>query len=181
MGEREKVAYPSIPSFVNEKADNLAVFKQSLTNAHGTWHDVTSIAEAQGILKKQLPNAKIIASATDEWNGNKDLTAVAEPKDLADVDIGVVRAEFGVAEMGSVWMTQNDLKIDALGFLSQHLVILLDPKEIVENMHMAYKRVAIPDNKYGCFMMGPSATGDIEGILVYGAQGCRTLTVFFLE
>jgi L-lactate dehydrogenase complex protein LldG len=30
-------------------------------------------------------------------------------------------------------------------------------------------------------MMGPSATGDVEGTLVHGAQGPRSLNVFFVE
>lgn len=179
--ERKPVDYPTIPNFVNQDEDALAVFKQSLTNAHGTWYEVSSIEEAQDIMKKQLPDAKVIASATEEWKGNKDWATVIKPKDLADVDLGIIRAEFGVAEMGSVWLTNKDLKVDALGFLSQHLAILLDPDEIVENMHLAYKRVTIPENRYGCFMMEPSATGDIEGKMVYGAQGCRTLTLFFIK
>ena len=31
--------------------------------------------------------------------------------------------------------------------------------------------------RYGVFMTGPSATADIEGVLIHGAQGIRTLTV----
>jgi L-lactate dehydrogenase complex protein LldG len=34
---------------------------------------------------------------------------------------------------------------------------------------------------FGCqeavFLAGPSATGDIEGVLIHGAQGARSLTV----
>lgn len=35
-------------------------------------------------------------------------------------------ARFAVAESGAIWLTQEDLVLDGLGFLSQHLVILLD-------------------------------------------------------
>jgi L-lactate dehydrogenase complex protein LldG len=30
---------------------------------------------------------------------------------------------------------------------------------------------------YGVFLAGPSATGDIEGVIIPGAQGARSLTV----
>jgi L-lactate dehydrogenase complex protein LldG len=50
-------------------------------------------------------------------------------------------------------------------------VVLLDPKEIVADMHEAYARVQLDQTAFGCFMMGPSATGDVEATLVHGAQG----------
>jgi L-lactate dehydrogenase complex protein LldG len=65
-----------------------------------------------------------------------------------------MRAQFGVAESGAVWLTQEDLIVDALAFLSQHLVVLLDPNEIVSDMHEAYRRVQLSETAYGCFMMG---------------------------
>ena len=59
---------------------------------------------------------------------------VRKPADLADVDVGVVRAVFGVAETGSVWLTHREFKVESLGFLAQHLVVLLDPARIVANL-----------------------------------------------
>ena len=59
---------------------------------------------------------------------------------------------------GAVWLTQEDLIVDALAVVSQHLVVLLDPEQIVPDMHEAYRRVRLNETAYGCFMMGPSAT-----------------------
>ena len=42
-------------------------------------------------------------------------------------DVGVVRAAFGVAETGSIWLSEQDLRVNALAYLAQHLVALLDP------------------------------------------------------
>jgi hypothetical protein len=117
----------------------------------------------------------------DQTDGTRRVHTIHDPHELADVDVGVVRAQFGVAETGAVWLTQEDLMVDALGFLSQHLVVLLDPEQIVADMHEAYARVHLDQTAYGCFMMGPSGTGDIEATLVHGAQGARSLNLFFLS
>lgn len=177
----EKVDYPGIP--LNEKpgADLLETFKKNLEIAAGTWHEVNSVDEAQQIMARQLPGAKVIASATPEWIGNKSLGIDSAPQELNDVDLGVFRAQFGVSEMGMVWITEKDLVVNSLGFLSQHLAVLLDPNDLTENMHTAYQLVGKQFFRYGNFMMGPSATADIGAYLVHGAQGARTLTVFFLK
>ena len=44
-------------------------------------------------------------------------------------------------------------------------------------MHHAYHERARFDARYGVFMTGPSATAEIEGVLIHGAQGIRSLTV----
>ncbi len=38
-------------------------------------------------------------------------------------------------------------------------------------MHDAYGGVNLTASPYGVFMAGPSATGDIEGVIIHGAQG----------
>jgi L-lactate dehydrogenase complex protein LldG len=115
-----------------------------------------------------------------EIAGTRRVEKVRDPHELADVDVGVVRAQFGVAETGAIWLTQEDLIVNALAVLSQHLIVLLDPEQIVPDMHEAYRRVRLNETAFGCFMMGPSATADVEATLVHGAQGARSLNIFFL-
>jgi L-lactate dehydrogenase complex protein LldG len=50
-------------------------------------------------------------------------------------------------------------------------------KAIVPNLHHAYRHPAFRHARYAVLMTGPSATADIEGILVRGAQGIRSMTV----
>jgi L-lactate dehydrogenase complex protein LldG len=84
-----------------------------------------------------------------------------------------------VAETGSLWLSETELKINSLAFLAQHLVALLDPSDILENLHHAYADPRFKTARYAVLVTGPSATADIEGVLIHGAQGVRSLTVVF--
>ena len=172
--------YPVIPTFSKSEKDILEEFKENLLIGAGTWYDAKDSAEALEIIRKLHPKAKVICSATPEIKGNKDFSEVFDPHDLDDVDVGVIRAQFGVSENGMIWLTEKDLGVNALGFLSQHLVILLKPDQLVRDMYEAYARINLYENSYGCFMLGPSATADIGAYMVRGAQGARTLTVLFM-
>ena len=116
-------------------------------------------------------------SATPEFNGTRDIASVSDPRTLNDVDVGIVRPAFAVAETGSIWLSEAQYHVNALGYLSQHLVALLDPADIVGNLHHAYHRPEFFGANYAVLMSGPSATADIEGVLIRGAQGIRSLTV----
>lgn len=177
---RIRVEHPGIRDFEHPAGSLKAMFEQRLKQAGGAAHDVGSAAEAESKLRSLHPEAKVICSAVPEIAGTRRVEKVGDPHELADVDVGVVRAQFGVAESGAVWISQEDLVVDALGVLSQHLIVLLDPKQIVPDMHAAYRRVRLADTAFGCFMMGPSATADVEATLVHGAQGARSLNLFFV-
>jgi len=84
---------------------------------------------------------------------------------------------FGVAETGSVLLSDADLRVNAVAYLAQHLIVLLDPADIVANLHHAYRRPEFRERHYAAFHTGPSATADIEGVLIHGAQGVRSLSV----
>ena len=161
------VALPDVPLFDREKHD----FKTNLKRMGGEFLSGEPVA----LIRARFPGAKVICSAAPEVPGNRRLPA--DPKALEDVDVGVVRALLGVAETGSVLLTEAEFGVNALGFLPQHLVVLLDPEAIVPNLHHAYRDPAFREARYAVFMTGPSATADIEGILVRGAQGIRSLTV----
>ena len=175
-----RVSRPEIPAFPSPDRSLKLIFEENLAKAGAVAHLVGSPAEAAAKLTALFPAAQVVCSAVPEIAGTRRAEDVHDPHALADVDVGVMRAQFGVAESGAVWLTQEDLIVDALGFLSQHLVVLLDPSDIVSQMHEAYRRVRLHDTAYGCFMAGPSATADIEATLVHGAQGARSLDVFFL-
>ena len=169
---------PDVPRFERPGADLLASFGAALERMGGTVAMPPAEGSLEGLLAQRFPQARVICSATREVTGNRDIAAVRDPRELQDVDVGVVRAVFGVAETGSVALSDREFGINALGFLSQHLVVLLDPQAIVANLHDAYGgRSGFFKTNYAVLMTGPSATADIEGVLVRGAQGIRSLTV----
>ena len=128
-------------------------------------------------VRAKIAGAKVVCSTVPEIAGNRDIATVNNPQDLADVDFAIVRASFGVAETGSVLLSDADLRVNAVAYLAQHLIVLLDPAEIVINLHHAYRRPEFRVRHYASFHTGPSATADIEGVLIHGAQGVRSLAV----
>jgi len=128
----------------------------------------------------KLAGANVVCSQVPEIRGNRRITPGMKPADLDDVDYGVVRAAFAVAETGSVCLTDESLGVNTLGYLPQHIIVLLDPADIVVNLHNAYRRPEWRHSIYAVFQTGPSATADIEGVLIHGAQGVRSLSVLTL-
>ncbi|MGZ8259915.1 MAG: LutC/YkgG family protein [Caldimonas sp.] len=168
---------PAVPGFAREIADPLAAFAAALARMGGTMAEAQESSAVDAYLRTRFPEARVICSATDEVRGTLAVGSVRHPAELADVDVGVVRAVFGVAETGSVWLSEREYGVNAIGFLSQHLVVLLDPATIVANLHDAYRHPGFREARYAVLMTGPSATADIEGVLIRGAQGIRSLTV----
>jgi L-lactate dehydrogenase complex protein LldG len=177
---KQQVEHPRIPVFHRMDTPLKPEFERHLQEAGGAAHNVGGVAEVEAKLMTLHPGAKVVCSAVPEIAGTRRAEKVRDPHELADVDVGIVRAQFGIAESGAIWLTQEDLVVDALAVLSQHLIVLLDPEQIVPDMHEAYRRVRLNETPYGCFMMGPSATADVEATLVHGAQGARSLNIFFL-
>jgi L-lactate dehydrogenase complex protein LldG len=128
-------------------------------------------------VRDKIAGAKVVSSHAPEIAGNKPLAPGMTPADLADVDYGIVRASFGVAETGSVCLIDADLGMNTLGYLPQHLIVLLDPSDIVINIHHAYRRPEWRQAHHAVFHTEPSATADIEGVLIHGAQGVRSSSV----
>jgi L-lactate dehydrogenase complex protein LldG len=169
---------PDVPLFGDSApASLLEAFKTSLHQMGGLYLDPPSSGDPLAPVRAKIAGAKIVCSIVPEIAGNRDIAGVDRPQDLADVDFGIVRASFAVAETGSVLLSETDLHVNAVGYLAQHLIVLLDPADIVVNLHHAYRRPEFRDSHYASFHTGPSATADIEGVLIHGAQGVRSLSV----
>ena len=171
---------PEVPGFPDEGEPILPYFRKQLEAMGGRSFEVADAAAARARVAELFPTAKVVCSAAPEVPGTRRVQDVSDPHALNDVDVGVVRSPLGVAEAGAVWLTQADLVVNALGVLSQHLVVLLDPAAVVATMYDAYGRIDLTASPYGVFLAGPSATGDIEGVIIHGAQGARSLTVLLL-
>jgi L-lactate dehydrogenase complex protein LldG len=156
----------------------LAVFKQSLERMGGIFLEAPPTGDVLQPLRVKIARAKTVCSVVPEISGNRAIAQVGSPAGLSDVDVAIVRASFAVAETGSVLLAEGDLRVNAVAYLAQHLIVLLDPADILVNLHHAYRRAEFRFGHYASFHTGPSATADIEGVLIHGAQGVRSLSVF---
>ncbi len=170
---------PEIPLFDrtgNHVGDRLARFVEAFKTMGGTWLEPMP-SDPLAPVRERLAGQAIVVSRVPEVVGTRALDLDAEPASLQDVDVAVVRAAFGVAETGSVAFTEAELGVATLAYLAQHLVVLLDPADIVADIHAAYARPEFLHASYLVFHTGPSATADIEGVLIHGAQGVRSLSI----
>ena len=171
---------PDIPLFERPAGLLVAEFREALLRMGGKFAETQEGEDLDRFIRSLFPQAQVICSAVPEVKGNRALSGIVEPADLADVDVGVVRAAFAVAETGSIWLSETELQVNSLAFLAQQLVALLDPGDIVGNLHHAYGNPRFKTARYAVLVTGPSATADIEGVLIHGAQGVRSLTVVLL-
>jgi L-lactate dehydrogenase complex protein LldG len=152
----------------------------ALAGMGGTCVEAASGADVLALIRERFGAEASVCSATPEVSGTRPLSADTPPVSLQDVDVGVVRARFGVAETGSVWFSEREYVVNALGYIVQHLIVLLDPAQMIDGLQDLYRRPDFRDARYAALVTGPSATADIEGVLIRGAQGVRSLTVVWL-
>ncbi|NPT56906.1 LutC/YkgG family protein [Paraburkholderia elongata] len=175
--QRTPATLPDVPMFDAGLPPALEKFKETFAGMGGIWADRSVDGDLDAQIHARFPDAKVICSAVPEVAGTRRIEEVRDPHELNDVDVGIVRPRFAVAETGSIWLSEMQYQVNALGYLSQHLVALVDPSDIVGNLHHAYHRSEFFAANYAVLMSGPSATADIEGVLIRGAQGIRSLTV----
>jgi len=133
-------------------------------------------------IQEIYPNEKVIASNVDFCTlGNFQANSFENARDLEDIDLAIVKGHFAVAENGAVWVKNEENRHRALYFIAQNIVIVIDEKNIVNNMHEAYEKLSFDKAGFGVFISGPSKTADIEQSLVIGAHGPKSGYVIFIK
>ena len=165
---------PPLPSFEAPTGDVVVRF---IASAEAAGARVVTAADAQSAVREAFPDAHRIVSTSGRLAG----TAHLEGRDVAEADLFVCEAAFGVAENGAVWIPESAIGTRVAPFLAPHVVVLLNTTSVVPTMHEAYARLGPGDEGFGVFVAGPSKTADIEQSLVVGAHGPLSLTVVLLE
>lgn len=133
-------------------------------------------------VRELYKDEKQIASNVEGFSlGNFDANAQDDAHTLKNIDVAVVKGNFAVAENGAIWMKNEENRHRSLYFIAQNIVIVINEKDIVSNMHEAYEKINFDNAGYGVFISGPSKTADIEQSLVIGAHGPKSGYVIFIK
>lgn len=166
----------------DESINILETFKSNVKLVGGNIQELSQLKEIDSEIKNRYPNASKIISCIPESNlGTVSISEKTSPHKLETVDLAIIKGEFGVAENGAIWLSEDQMQLRVLPFITNDLIIILNKKDICLHMHQAYKLIVERKCNFGLFISGPSKTADIEQCLVIGAQGAMSLTVFLIN
>jgi len=117
----------------------------------------------------------------------EELAAGLSTRELAERlagRVGVVAAEAGVVETGSVLPSDDTLPARLTGMLSESVVVLLPSSRLLrslDDLADLLSQLAAQGRHFLSLVTGPSRTSDIERVLTIGVQGPRRLHVVILQ
>jgi len=153
------------------------------TNIGAKVYEVSNIDEVKTVIQNNFGTGKRIVSTLPELSDIADTKEYLSdlPIELADVEVAILQSDLAVAENGATWITEDQLRQRVLPFITQHLAVIVNAKNIVATMHDAYTSIGISTQGFGAFIAGPSKTADIEQSLVIGAHGPRSMSLFLFK
>lgn len=107
----------------------------------------------------------------------------ASPQEAAELEVGIIPVQVGIAETGTVAHDATDLFSRFFSMLCSFNIVLLPTAAIAENMLQAINMLAkegIPPS-YSAFITGPSRTADIERVLTIGVHGPGRLYIVLVD
>ncbi|MBU0923604.1 lactate utilization protein [bacterium] len=177
----KEVKLPSYENFGLKFEDKFQTFSTMIESVGGKALLIDK-NDLDKTIKELYPDEKQIASNVEFCSvGNFDANSCEDVHELGDIDLAVVKGNFAVAENGAIWMKNKDNRHRALYFIAQNIIIVIDEKDILNNMHEAYEKISFDEKGYGVFISGPSKTADIEQSLVIGAHGPKSGYVIFTK
>jgi L-lactate dehydrogenase complex protein LldG len=165
-----------------EDINLLDEFKEKVKLVGGSIKELSSSETLENEIKKLYPKAKDIidCSGQDTSLATISISKETDPKDLQHIDLAIIKGEFGVAENGSVWISEEAYPVRVLPFITNDLVIVLEKDKLYLHMHKAFSMISKRERTFGTFISGPSKTADIEQCLVVGAQGAMSLSIILI-
>ncbi|HZH36265.1 MAG TPA: LUD domain-containing protein [Flavisolibacter sp.] len=154
-------------------------FIEVLQSIGGKVEQVNNLQAVQDYLQQQSAQGhEVVNGVTGIYPNNLAQYTDSDALAVEAVHTVVLKGALGVAENGSVWLSEEAMGNRLLPFICQELVVVVEPENIVADMHQAYQKITIDTDGYGVFIAGPSKTADIEQSLVIGAHGPLAMTVY---
>ena len=106
------------------------------------------------------------------------VSGIETTTDIWTAETGVTRAEFAIAETGSVVIKSSPSHFRLASLAPPRHVVLLNRSKVVANVSQAFDQM--PESNVAV-ITGPSRTADIEGVLVRGVHGPKQIWIVFDE
>jgi L-lactate dehydrogenase complex protein LldG len=175
----KKISFPAVPlpdiTLDGNTGTDIEILSENLGKMGGRL--VIAPANLQAYVAKNFPAAMHVFSAFPEITSTVKVDKTMQAGDLSQIELAILKGDFIVEENGAVWLSENEMHHRILFSIAEHLILVVDKKNVVKNMQVAYRSKALHLNGYGVFIAGPSKTADIEQTLVIGAHGAKSLTV----
>jgi L-lactate dehydrogenase complex protein LldG len=177
----EHQALPDLSGFGHPGPGDPAAFRTVVESLGGQVFEISSFAEIQPLVAEHYTDvSKVVAIKAAYFPGAATQWQTGDGRQLEHVDLAIIPGQLGVAENGAIWVTESEIEVRVLPFITQHLAIVINRNTILATMHDAYEQIGAPSTGFGAFIAGPSKTADIEQSLVLGAHGAKSLTVFMI-
>ncbi|MBF0251550.1 MAG: LUD domain-containing protein [Alphaproteobacteria bacterium] len=169
-----------------EGAARIALFVDEAELALAEVHGLKSLADvparvAAFVKEAGAPGVKAEprAALRDlDWSG---VNIAFGPADAADA-VGLCRADFGIAETGTVVLMSGADRPTALNFLPDLHIVVLRAEDIVANPEAVWAVLkSKPFPRTVNWITGPSRTADIEQTMFFGAHGPRKLVILLID
>lgn len=177
----EAISLPQIDeTLFDDGYDLIKEFTKKVEVVGGNVLEAKSNQDVIKQITEMIPDTDVnFSTLSDSQDFNTiNFETIKKPQELEDLDILILESDLGVAENGAVWITDKNLPMRALPFITKHLVFVLSKDNIEPYMHQAYSKLSESLIDFGVFISGPSKTADIEQSLVIGAHGALSLTIF---
>ncbi|GEO11509.1 LutC/YkgG family protein [Segetibacter aerophilus] len=173
---------PDISMFKGDQNNLAEQYMKVFKTIGGSAYHVDDIAAARNLIKEHFDTTKRVVTTLAEMTEMAEhLSPDIDPHSYENIELAIIRAHFGVAENGAVWLTEELMGQRIIPYICQHLAVVISEDSIVPTLHEAYEKIGAGDYGFGGFIAGPSKTADIEQALVLGAHGPLTMTVFIVR
>jgi L-lactate dehydrogenase complex protein LldG len=173
----ERAAYPEYdpviasPLWLKDEPDNAALFAKRLQAVGGKFFSTMAECGAWLIADgaKSVYIAPVLKELAHQLPPGLTVTHEYDRTMIDQIDAALTPATFGIAESGTVGLTDKDTP-DRLAALApwRHVAVLYRD-QIVRTIPDAL--ASLPSDPNIVFVTGPSKTADVEGILIQGVHG----------